>query len=85
MDTFEITDGQIVGTAVTFTEPFPVPCVYEGTVALEGAMGGTVTCQGSVNGTDVDATGTWCATKIEPLNTRSAARVIRLRRIPSCG
>lgn len=83
--TFEIIDGQIVGTAVTFTEPGPVPCVYEGTVALEGAMDGTVTCQGSVNGTDVDVTGTWCATMIEPLTTRSAARVIRLRRVPSCG
>ena len=53
--------------------------------SLEGVMDGTVSCQGSVDQTEVDATGTWCATVIESLNTPSGARVGRLRRVPSCG
>ena len=83
--TFEIVDGEITGTTITFTEPGAVPCVYAGNLVLEGAMEGTVSCQGSVDLTPVNASGTWCATLLEALRERTGARVIRLRRIPSCG
>jgi uncharacterized protein YjdB len=83
-DTYDITEGQIVGTTITFTESGAVPCVYEGTVD-PGIMAGTVSCQGSVDGTEVNATGTWCATQVQSLEIWSGARVIRFRRIPDCG
>jgi hypothetical protein len=61
--TFEITDGQIRGSAISFSQPGAIPCMYEGTV-LDPVMDGTVSCTGSVEGIRVNATGTWCAERV---------------------
>ncbi|HET7425700.1 MAG TPA: Ig-like domain-containing protein [Gemmatimonadales bacterium] len=76
--TFEITGGQISGNAVTFTEPGAVPCIYSGTIEPSGAMGGTVSCQGSIGVTDLNVTGTWHAVKLEQGQARSGLRVVKL-------
>jgi len=77
--TFEITSGQIAGNAVTFTEPGAVPCTYSGTIEPSGAMGGTVSCQGSIGVIDLNVTGTWHAVKLEQGRSPSSARVGELR------
>jgi hypothetical protein len=78
--TFEITSGLIAGNAVTFTEPGAVPCLYKGTVENTGAMGGTVSCQGSIGVTDLNVTGTWHAVLLQQGHTPSGSRVVGLRR-----
>jgi hypothetical protein len=87
--TFEITNGRIIGDAISFTQPGAVPCVYQGTLTLvppSSLMEGTVSCTGSVDGTPVNATGTWCAESVEPglRRARAAKRGDELRRIPTC-
>jgi hypothetical protein len=87
--TFQITDGRIVGDEVSFTQPGAVPCVYQGTLTLlppSALMEGTVTCAGSVEGTPVNATGTWCAEKRETgvQGARAPRQEDKLRRIPTC-
>jgi len=85
--TFDITDGQVVGLTITFTQPDPVPCVFEGTVEPGVIMSGTVSCQGTFHDTAVHATGTWCATFSGSLRAAawSPRRAIRIGRALSCG
>ena len=84
--TFEITDGQISGSAISFTQPGAPPCVYVGTV-FDPVMDGTVSCVGSVDGTQVNASGTWCAERVGGVRLQPARADepdSKLRRIPTC-
>jgi hypothetical protein len=84
--TFEITEGDVRGTAISFTQPGAVPCLYQGSLLLP-VMSGTVSCTGSVGGTDVNATGTWCAEIVggAPLQAiRAGESAYEVRRIPTC-
>ncbi|HJR16399.1 MAG TPA: Ig-like domain-containing protein [Gemmatimonadales bacterium] len=84
--TFEITDGQITGSAISFTQPGAPPCVYDGTVS-DPLMDGTVSCVGSVEGTQVNARGTWCAERVGGVRlqpARADKSDSKLGRIPTC-
>jgi hypothetical protein len=78
--TFEITSGLVAGNAVSFTEAGAVPCLYQGTIENTGAMGGTVSCQGSIGVTDVNVTGTWHAVLLQQGQTPFGSRVAAVRR-----
>ncbi len=84
--TFEITDGQIHGSAISFSEPGAPPCVYDGTVS-DPVMDGTVSCVGSVGGTQVNARGTWCAERVGGVRLQPARADepdSKFGRIPTC-
>jgi hypothetical protein len=83
--TFQITDGLILGSAISFTQPGAIPCMYEGTLEPP-VMSGTVSCTGSVEGTPVNATGTWCADNVGARlqSARAEEPDYDARRIPSC-
>jgi hypothetical protein len=83
--TFDITDGHLRGSEISFTQPSAIPCMYEGTLEPP-VMGGTVSCTGSVEGTQVNATGTWCADNVGARVQSAGAEETDydVRRIPSC-
>jgi hypothetical protein len=84
--TFEITDGQIHGMEISFTEPGAPSCVYDGTVS-DPVMDGTVSCVGSVGGTQVNASGTWCAERVGGVGLRPVHADepdSKFGRIPTC-
>jgi Big-like domain-containing protein len=59
---FDITDGQVLKAAISFTEPGQPPCNYQGTLSGDPPTlaSGTVSCVGNVSGLgNVNATGTW--------------------------
>jgi uncharacterized protein YjdB len=64
---FEIADGNVQSTAITFTEPGDVTCVYQGTLVDDPptSASGTVSCTGFLDlfGPQVNATGTWQMTR----------------------
>lgn len=66
--TFDITDGLLQGSTISFAQPGTPPCLYEGTIAGTPplSMTGVVSCQGLVDIVFVDATGTWEAARTGP-------------------
>jgi hypothetical protein len=83
-DTYQVTNGRINGSEISFTQPGTIPCVYEGELTPP-LMSGTVSCRGSVDGTQVNATGTWCAQSLAAgAQHPRVARQHNIRRIPSC-
>jgi uncharacterized protein YjdB len=65
--TFGITEGSVQSTAIAFTEPGQVQCVYQGTLVDNPptSASGTVSCTGLLDlfGPEVNATGTWEMTR----------------------
>jgi uncharacterized protein YjdB len=66
--TFEITDGLIESSAISFTQPSAIPCVYQGTTVgtPPTSMSGTVSCEGEVDFVVYDLDGTWEAARPGP-------------------
>jgi Bacterial Ig-like domain (group 2) len=63
--TFEITEGNVQGIAITFTEPGEVECVYQGSLVENPPISasGTVSCIGFLGIVDPPLTGTWQMTR----------------------